>query len=59
MTDRERGLKAICERLGREKLELRLEVAELTAANAELRVERDATDLALGEAMAIVLQRRS
>jgi hypothetical protein len=58
MTDRERDLKAICQRLGQEKLELRLEVEELTRANAELRVERDATDLALGEAMSIVLGRR-
>ena len=51
MTDREQRLLAIAQRLRRSCVELRAEVAELSTANAELRVERDAADVLLGEAM--------
>jgi hypothetical protein len=58
MTDRERDLQALCRRLGQERHKLRVEVRELAQANAELRVERDATDAAFGEAIDLLLEQR-
>jgi hypothetical protein len=57
MTDREQSLiRKTALHFSAESQRLRDEITQLWRANAELRVERDVTDLLLGEAIALLHQ---